>query len=236
MKLVLLPGLDGTGDLFEPLIAALDPALEPVVVRYPHDDALGYAQLVALAQTCLPENDAFAILGESFSGPVAISLAASRPHGLRCLILCCTFARNPHPTMWALKSLLHAFPLQHAPSAMTRFALLGSNADRELEPELVRVLSTVRPIVLKKRLAEVLSVDVTGKLADISVPSLYLRAAHDHIVPRAAGDLIGKRMTDVRIVEFDVPHFLLQVAPERAAQVIREFIDRRSEESPGHGP
>jgi hypothetical protein len=33
-KLVLLPGLDGTGDLFGPLLAALDADVRPLVIRY----------------------------------------------------------------------------------------------------------------------------------------------------------------------------------------------------------
>ena len=33
--LVLLPGMDGTGDLFAPLLSALPPALRTIVVRYP---------------------------------------------------------------------------------------------------------------------------------------------------------------------------------------------------------
>ena len=33
--LVLLPGMDGTGDLFAPLLSALSPALRTIVVRYP---------------------------------------------------------------------------------------------------------------------------------------------------------------------------------------------------------
>ena len=39
VQLVLLPGLDGTGLLFRPLVAVL-PAFHTVVVSYPNDKAL----------------------------------------------------------------------------------------------------------------------------------------------------------------------------------------------------
>ena len=48
--LVLLPGMDGTGDLFAPLLSALSPALRTIVIRYPSDRPLGYAELEAHAR------------------------------------------------------------------------------------------------------------------------------------------------------------------------------------------
>jgi surfactin synthase thioesterase subunit len=36
-KLVLLPGMDGTSELFAPFIAALPKDFEPIPIRYPRD-------------------------------------------------------------------------------------------------------------------------------------------------------------------------------------------------------
>jgi hypothetical protein len=41
--LVLLPGLDGTGDLFAPVVDALGPNVPTQIVRYPLSHASGYA-------------------------------------------------------------------------------------------------------------------------------------------------------------------------------------------------
>ncbi|WP_228488314.1 hypothetical protein [Caenimonas koreensis] len=46
--LVLLPGMDGTGDLFAPFIAAWKGPVH--VVRYPTDTALNYQELTAFAR------------------------------------------------------------------------------------------------------------------------------------------------------------------------------------------
>ncbi len=46
MKLILLPGLDGTGILFEPLVRALPSHLSPVIIAYATQETLGYAELV----------------------------------------------------------------------------------------------------------------------------------------------------------------------------------------------
>jgi pimeloyl-ACP methyl ester carboxylesterase len=96
---VLLPGMDGTGVLFADFVASLPPEFKPLVVAYPNDPKLGYPELEVLARAALPRDQRFILLGESFSGPVAISIAASNPPGLLGLILCCTFARSPHPLL-----------------------------------------------------------------------------------------------------------------------------------------
>ena len=54
--LVLLPGLDGTGELFAPFLQSLGAALPAQVVAYPRDQALGYAQLEPLVRAALPTN------------------------------------------------------------------------------------------------------------------------------------------------------------------------------------
>ena len=72
--LVLLPGLNGTGILFESLQTALGQSLDVRVVRYP--------QLQGHARKSLPTDRPFVLLGESLSGPIAIRLAAERPREL----------------------------------------------------------------------------------------------------------------------------------------------------------
>ena len=43
--LVLLPGMDGTGSLFSDFVAARGELIQPVVVAYPPQQVLDYAQL-----------------------------------------------------------------------------------------------------------------------------------------------------------------------------------------------
>ena len=48
LTLVLLPGMDGTGILFEPLLDVLPSSLQPHLVRYPSTRPLGYRALLEL--------------------------------------------------------------------------------------------------------------------------------------------------------------------------------------------
>src|SRR5690349_12020217 len=94
---VILPGMDGTGKLLDDFAAALKPELDPIVLSYPGDRPLGYSELESLARAALPQDRPFVIVAESFSGPIAVAIGASQPAGLRGLILCCSFVRNPIP-------------------------------------------------------------------------------------------------------------------------------------------
>src|SRR6516225_8307668 len=97
MHLLLLPGMDGTGRLFEPLLPFLPPSLVAVVLAYPPDRPLDYAELLPYVEAAIPDGQEFLVLGESFSGPLALLLAARQPPGLRGIILCASFARSPLP-------------------------------------------------------------------------------------------------------------------------------------------
>src|SRR5438552_16171249 len=101
--LVLLPGLDGTGRLFDPLLEILPADFTASVVSWPTDQSLSFNQLESFVREALPADKPFAIVAESFSGPLAVMIAASSPHNLRALILSASFISNPLPP--ALRSL-----------------------------------------------------------------------------------------------------------------------------------
>src|SRR5438477_10571709 len=95
VKLILMPGMDGTGELFAPLLRALGDSMESSVLQYPADEPLGYAELLPRVRAEIPRRAPFVLLGESFSGPLALMLAAEAPAGLRGVILCASFATSP---------------------------------------------------------------------------------------------------------------------------------------------
>jgi alpha-beta hydrolase superfamily lysophospholipase len=115
---VLLPGLDGTGEQFAPLIDALGPDVPTVVVRYP-DAPLDYEAHEQIAASALPRDRPYILLGESFSGPIAISLAAQFPRGLLGCILCASFVKTPRRILRLALPLLGLMPLsEFRPSSL----------------------------------------------------------------------------------------------------------------------
>lgn len=232
ITLVLLPGLDGTGDPFAPLVDALDPDVPTQIVRYPLADASDYATCEAIARAALPTDRPYALLGESFSGPVAVSIAATAPPGLRGLILSSTFICNPHPYLRPLRPLLSILPVHSAPLWVSRFLALGKFATPALGELHQQTLARLPSTTVRQRLRSILECDVTTALANVRVPVLCLTAKHDHLIPNAAAHLIRHQAPAATIVEIDAPHFLLQCRPSDAADAIRMFLQQFD---PGHG-
>ena len=222
ITLVLLPGMDGTGDLFEPFIVALGGEFIVKRVVYPNV-VISHLELESVARSMIPQGP-YILIGESFSGPIAILLAASALSQLRGLILCCTFARNPRPMFSGLRQLINFLPLALAPVAVVARVLLGRFSTPALELTLAQALAQVSGPVLRSRLQDVLVVDVSEKLSAITVPVLYLRASQDTLVPFSASEHLVGLNSRIEIVEIDAPHFLLQAAPVEAAKVVAFFV------------
>jgi len=229
ITIVLLPGMDGTGIFFEDFAAVLHREFKPVIVRYPNDPSLGYAELEPIARAAIPRDEPFLILGESFSGPLAISIAASKPPGLLGLILCVTFARNPHPLLPLVGAILKPLPAWRVPRFIQQPNLFGRFDSPYLRAKLREVRRSVSAKTLKARLEAVASVDVSEKVRRVTAPTLYLRAKHDRVVSRASCDYIRQIHPNAEVVELDAPHLLLQTIPQDASSAIREFVSNRIE-------
>jgi pimeloyl-ACP methyl ester carboxylesterase len=228
IRLVLLPGMDGTGELFEPLAQAMGRQHDAIdVVRYPGTEPLGYDELERLVRARLPAGQPFVLLGESFSGPLAISIAAAPPPGLRGLILCCSFARSPKPGLALLRGGLLELSMMFMHSGLMRGPmrrmLLGRFATPRLCGLLQGSLRQVSTAVMTRRMREVQRVNVVDRLAQVRVPVMYLQAIEDRIVPGQAARTIQRALSGLRIVRLEGPHGLLQAAPVAAAQAIENF-------------
>lgn len=222
--LVLLPGMDGTGELFAPLVRAMNPSIPTLVVRYP-DVPGDYAAHELVARDALPSEQPYVLLGESFSGPIAVSIAASRPEHCVGVILCASFLTSPNPLLRPLRPILSWWPPQKVPSFAAEAMLMGRYVTPALREAHRQALAQASPATLVARLDAIATVDVRATLESVQVPVLYLRASEDRLVPSAAGDAVMRHARQGRVVELEGPHFLLQTAPDRAAREIQAFIE-----------
>ncbi len=226
INLILLPGMDGTGKLFAPFIRALNQNINTIVVSYPTDEVLNYVQLIKLASTYIPPNQPYFLLGESFSGPIAIALAASADAHLKGLILSCTFARNPRLQLSRLSFLVPAISIGHVLFSVMSKLLMAKFNNASIRQQLFDAVSAVAPQVMRARLDAVIGVDYVEWLKKLDVPILYLRGKRDYLVPASAGQLIMQQAKNAQLVELNTPHLLLQIAPNDAAKSVQAFIEK----------
>jgi pimeloyl-ACP methyl ester carboxylesterase len=228
MKLIMLPGLDGTGELFAPFLEALG-GFPTQVISYPRDRAMTYAEHEAFARDQLPADDDYVLLAESFSGPIGIAIAADAPPRLKGLILCVTFASNPLPLFGSFAKLVGHAPAMRLPAAIAAPWLYAGRGTPELRRAHARVMSQVAPATIRARVAAILAVDYRSLLRRIDIPILYMRGLVDRLIPVSASRAILESRPDAELSEIDAPHFLLQTEPQACVGAVMSFIHRKTE-------
>lgn len=219
MKFLLLPGLDGTGALHTEFREAIGPGC--AILSYPAQMS-SYAALLDWVMPHLPP-EPFAVIAESFSGPLAIQLAHCPLPQCKALIFVASFARAPRPAPVLAASALNILPVKTKLACqMMQPAIMGRWASRGFTTRLWRALKTVPAATMVARLQEVLRADETAALPQIKTPMLYLQPRRDRLVPQSAARPFVS--AGAALSQIDGPHFLLQAQPKEAAHQIHEFV------------
>ena len=223
----LLPGLDGTGDLFEPFLHEIGNQNAVRVVSYPVAQVLNLDEIVACAVAQLPKNQPLILVAESMSGPIVVKLLAANVRDVKVkgVVFCATFVRSPLPVLaWMTNFLpLELFARLPVSEMMLRWFALGPDASSELVLKLQAALAKVTPSVIASRIRIMRDLNEVAALRKIFVPCCYLQATQDRLVwPRYAEDF-KENVPDVRFKRIDGPHLLLQTRPKECLRAMREF-------------
>jgi pimeloyl-[acyl-carrier protein] methyl ester esterase len=226
-RVVLLPGMDGTGELFAGFIESLPSSFRTETVRYPTDTFLSYLELMPFVQSTIPPGEPFVLVAESFSTPLAIQFAAMNPPNLRGLVLCSGFVTSPVQGLlrhlgWLLAPIIFKIPL---PEFVVRLLLVGPDAPPSLLACVLNAVSSVQPEVLSARLRSVLDFDARAELDRVAVPILYLQGGQDRLVPESCVERIQKTKPPITVVKIAGPHLLFQRKPEQTADVVARFVE-----------
>jgi len=220
----MLPGLDGSGELFQPLGELLGERFEILACRYP--DLPDFDAYVDYAASLLPADRPVSLLAESFSGPVAIALLKRQPRRIGSAVLSATFAVSPRPLLNRLAALRPLAGFTHPALrrlAVDLFAMNGGDCGAA-RPLVMEVTARSDPAVLLRRVAILRRVDVRELLASIDAPVLCLRAERDRVVPARYVGMLADGLANARLVDIDAPHMLLQCRPRECAELILDFL------------
>ncbi|MBL8913190.1 MAG: alpha/beta hydrolase [Archangium sp.] len=220
MKLLLLPGMDGTGELFAPFAAEVSSWARVEIVRYPTHDVRSIDQLVEdIAPTV---DEPVTVIAESFSTAVGIRLA-TRNKNVERMVLAGSFVTPPTGT-----SLMRVFGrvpfLMQPPSFALRSFLIGSDASDELVTQVTSAISHVAPRVLADRLAQISRVDDVERLRALKIPLMTISARQDRLVSARVTAQMRAVIPGAKHVDLDAPHLLLQARPRETAEHVRAFV------------
>lgn len=217
LLIVLLPGMDGTGDLFAPFVTVAPPPYDPLVVALP--EASSYDELVAAIKPLLPIAEPFVLIAESFSGPLAFRLLGFFPE-IRALVLVNSFVSAPTTRFLGILPWAAIFARPPAPWLVRHF-LAGPSASPGLVSQIRSAISKTSGQLLALRLRSILNLKTQGHT---SVRLLYLRGTLDKLISeRAVCDTVLRFPNSLR-VNIAAPHLLLQTAPAEAWAEIDAFL------------
>ena len=219
--------MDGTGKLFDPVVGALGDTFEILSVNYPLDEPLGYEELLNLVTSRIPREKPYFILGESFSGPLAVMAAAKHTGNLLGIIFVATFVISPMPR-WInrFKRYLSTPILDLRPRKFMNERLMGKKCDANTRSWIHKTMPYLKRDVLAARIESVLDVNVREELKNLKVPVLYIAGADDWLIGKKCIDVIWLCRPDVEIEVLDGGHMILQSRPVESAAVIKDFCGR----------
>ncbi|WP_028305322.1 alpha/beta fold hydrolase [Oceanospirillum maris] len=218
MKLVLLPGMDGTGILFKPLLDRLE-GVETQVITLPNYGPQDYLSLSRYVADHIGSQECV-VLAESFSGGIAEALLSQHDLNIKHVIFVASFLSNPAGVLPYLASVL---PLQRSSKIpviapwLERKLLLGASASEETLSLFRCALDAVSGQILKKRLRQIFTYTSSSQLFEVD--ATYIRAKDDVLVGDRAAEF-NAAFSRLSVVDIAGPHFILQAQPSACCDAI----------------
>lgn len=187
--LVLIPGLDGTGQLFRRQAELLSRSYRTATYAL-RDTAPSIETLVAdlcrVVDTVAGPSERAIIIGESFGGALSLSFALAHPDRVRALVIINSFPHfGPQFLLHLAIGGLRLLPWGAMPLArrLTAFRLHSKHTHaREVEKFIDATRAATKDGYLG-RLRLLTRYDVRDRLGEVAAPTLFLAAELDHLVP-----------------------------------------------------
>jgi pimeloyl-ACP methyl ester carboxylesterase len=240
--LVLIMGMSGTLMHWgEPLLSRLRTDFETIV--YDHrgvgeSSRIGAPFTVAaLADDTAAlmdalELDSAHVMGISMGGMVAQELALRHPERLRSLVLGCTYAGGEGGALTGEEVLRQ---LAEAMVSGDRQRAIRTAWEANVSPGFVSngqayasfleigTAHAVPVAVIMEQMRAIAAHDTSGRLADITAPTLVVHGTEDQMLPVSNAHVIAARIPGARLEIFEgVGHLFFWEEPERSAELVRQ--------------
>ncbi|MFD0894587.1 alpha/beta hydrolase [Luteolibacter ambystomatis] len=216
--------MDGT-DVLSREFAGGDWHGHPVtVLPIPKEGAQDYESLVTALAPQLPEGP-LVLIGESFSGPIAMKLAKRERGRVEALVIAGGFCASPAPAGLALVPLRPLFLLP-PPAIFLKKYLAGPEATHELVESLGAAIRSVPSATLSARAEVILALQESDCPSFESLPVLLVQAHHDEVLSWESQSRLERHFPEADSVWIESPHLLLATNPDVCREAVVEFLSR----------
>jgi pimeloyl-ACP methyl ester carboxylesterase len=203
----------------------LPPTIRPLALNYPRAGPHGYRALLDIVRAQLADISRYVVLASSFSGPLAVTLAAAEPDRVRGMILAATFVSSPSLSVARMRFAVRT-PLVSAIRLARRLPIwiLRSQQDA-LRMAKQETWSRVSARELAGRARAALGADMRETLKRCRQPVLSVTYDADDVVPPRCADEIRACCTQARRVTLPGGHLAIFHDPEPLAAEIVRFVE-----------
>lgn len=214
--------MDGTGELFAPLLDELPNNVDTQIIclnalktQTPNEQALEIASLIG--------SDEVIILSESYSGYIAYHLSLLPNLNIKHIIFAASFLENP---TW-LSRFHKLLPLNLVRSGFISNIILSSvffaqSNNKSLVKLFNSSLKLINNSVLRVRLKIIANLVRPSEL--MSVPCTYVQASNDYLVSKKSVDVFKKLCININVVKANGGHFIVQSNPHYFSKLVVDVI------------
>ena len=219
-----LPGLHGTTGLFTPIKDVIPEGVQAEFIELPTLGKQSYGALTRWLDQNIPRGHNRILIAESFSGPLAIRLAAQRPDEITGIVLAASFCDAPHNPGIAMLPLRPLFMVKPSRAALRHF-LIGNDASDVEIAGLRAAIKTIPSGTLAKRVRTILNLEENDNPALPNIPILILQAQSDNLVPWEAQSRLVSSYPKASVHWIESPHLVLQREPHQCIEHIQRFLE-----------
>lgn len=227
----MVPGMDGTGDLFYRQVPLLEKS-HTVVTYSLADEATSMETLTddlrSVIEHAAPADKRAIVMGESFGGTVALSTALRYPEHVAGLVVLNSF---PYfAPQFRLRVAIAGIGLipwgaMSVVRHLTSFFMHSRHTHREELRKFLELTSRSTKLGYRNRLNILRTYDVRDRLRELKCPTLFLAAENDHLIPSVAQARLMAERTSCATIRVLTGHgHICLIAPDvDMCQILKEW-------------
>lgn len=175
--------------------------------------------------------DSFDLVGYSLGAAVAAHIAAQHPKAIRSVVLLAPFSRGAEPRiklqfdLW--RQLIHIDPAMFARLVLLNGfspSFLSTFDDNQIESWVELICQSNRWDGMLRQIELDASLDVSGDMQKIQLPTLVIGCSQDHIVGAESAQRVAALIPAARYAEMKAGHMAPFERPDEFLRLATEFL------------